>query len=243
MSCPEGPEGIRTSDGLAPRTAEQNQALREATRDRLLEAAMRLFSRHGYSATPIRKIAKEAGVAQGLLYSHYRGKEDLLKALFRRSMDDVRESFAAAASSGAVAGGAGTDSRSPLERLVASALVILKRNQEFWRLSYGVRMQEEVVEVPGSRSEGLDPRHPGLARGPFPRHRDGRSGGGIHGTADAAVQAALFFAAFDGICQHFVLDPENYPLEAVSRGLLERFAPPLPPAPPKGDIHGKRRRR
>lgn len=235
-------------DGLAPRTVEQNQALRDASRERLLAAAMRLFSRHGYSATSVRSIAGEAGVAQGLLYSHFRGKEELLKALFRRSMDDVRESFVAV-------GEPGGDPRSRLERLVSASLAILRRNLEFWRLAYGVRMQEEVVAALGPYLKAWTGEILAALEAIFrPSH-----------PADAAVQAALFFAAFDGLCQHFVLDPGQYPLEAVSRSLLERFAPagrprprpaqppaprppqaPVPSPPPlprKGDTHGKRRRR
>lgn len=218
---------------------------------------MRLFSRHGYSATSIRSIAEEAGVAQGLLYSHFQGKEDLLKALFRRSMDDVQESFAAAAA-------VGSDARPPLARLVDSALLILKRNLEFWRLSYGVRMQEEVVAVLGPDLQAwtrniLDTLEAHFraaaasakASAPAAKTAAPAAGTGVQ-AAEAAVNAALFFAAFDGMCQHFVLDPEHYPLEAVSRSLLARFTPSTRPAShpsgtrpsePKGASHDRRRRR
>lgn len=251
---------------MAPRTAEQNQVLRHASRERILAAALRLFSQHGYAATSIRMIAEAAGVAQGLMYSHFEGKEELLRSLFRRCMDDVRASFAAAG--GDPAGP--PDGRTPLERLVASALQIIRRNLDFWRLSYGVRMQEEVVKALGPdlrawtrtilttleahfRASGAALPGPGGAGDPAGSSDLGgtKIPGGTRspgGSLDPRIEAALFFAAFDGMCQHFVLDPKHYPLDAVSRGLLARFTPPATSdraaSPrPKGDSHGKRRRR
>lgn len=125
---------------MTPRTAEQNQVLRDATRERLLDAALKVFGRLGYESASVRLIAADAGLAQGLMYSHFKGKEDLLRALFRRSMDQVRTSFAAAK---------GSDTRHPLERLVQSALGLIRDNLDFWRLSYGVRMQPGVVKALG----------------------------------------------------------------------------------------------
>jgi AcrR family transcriptional regulator len=227
---------------MTPRTPDQNQALREASRERILEAAMRLFSRLGYEAASIRLIAAEAGVAQGLMYSHFRGKEELLKALFRRGMDDVRQTFAAASSSGAPG-----DGGSPLGRLVQGAVAALRRNPGFWKLSYGLRMQEGVVKALGRDLEAWTREILANLEGHFRRS----------GSGEAGVDAALFFAALDGVCQHFALDPESYPFEAVAAALVARFAPaaeartaqgkPKPAAargePVKGGRHGNANRR
>jgi AcrR family transcriptional regulator len=50
----------------------------EATRSLLLEVARENFTRHGYAATSIDDIIREAGVARGALYHHFSGKEDML---------------------------------------------------------------------------------------------------------------------------------------------------------------------
>jgi AcrR family transcriptional regulator len=52
------------------------------TRDRLLDAALRLFARHGYAGTSIAQIEEEAGLSGGSggLYKHFRSKRDLLAA-------------------------------------------------------------------------------------------------------------------------------------------------------------------
>ena len=63
-------------------------------REQLLEAAVRVFSRKGYHACRVGDIAKEAGVAYGLLYHYFTSKEELLETIFRdtwtRMLEAVR---------------------------------------------------------------------------------------------------------------------------------------------------------
>ena len=44
------------------------------------------------------------------------------------------------------------------------------------------------------------------------------------GHPDPALGARLLFAAIDGVAQHFALDPENYPLDAVADHLIASIA-------------------
>lgn len=47
----------------------------------ILQTALRLFSEQGYEATPTSRIAKEAGVSEGLIFRHFEHKEGLLSAI------------------------------------------------------------------------------------------------------------------------------------------------------------------
>lgn len=60
-------------------TRRERQA--QETRTKLVEAALDLFSRQGVDSTSIKDIGREAGVAQGLLYHYFAGKDDLLIGL------------------------------------------------------------------------------------------------------------------------------------------------------------------
>lgn len=55
------------------------------TREKIERKAMELFVSQGVTETTIRDIATAAGVAEGALYRHYRGKDELILALFQRS--------------------------------------------------------------------------------------------------------------------------------------------------------------
>ena len=66
------------------------------TRERIVDEAMRLFSRHGYAGTSIAKIEAAAGLTPGAggLYHHFSSKEAVLAAGIERRLarlDALRE--------------------------------------------------------------------------------------------------------------------------------------------------------
>lgn len=52
-------------------------------REHLIDAAGRLIARQGLAGLTVRVIAKEAGVADGVLYNHFADKEELLATALR----------------------------------------------------------------------------------------------------------------------------------------------------------------
>src|SRR5215470_13223888 len=61
------------------------------TRERLVEAAERLFAAHGYRATSVRDLTFEAGCNVASVNYHFGGKEGLYREMFRRRMVTLRE--------------------------------------------------------------------------------------------------------------------------------------------------------
>jgi AcrR family transcriptional regulator len=62
----------------------------------VLDAAARLFASGGYSATSMRDIALACEMLPGSLYYHFAAKEDLLAEVYRRGVEQLRESVEAA---------------------------------------------------------------------------------------------------------------------------------------------------
>jgi AcrR family transcriptional regulator len=58
---------------------------RPAARERILEAATRLFLRDGFRAVGVDTIIAEAGVAKMTLYAHFPSKDDLIVAYLERA--------------------------------------------------------------------------------------------------------------------------------------------------------------
>ena len=58
-------------------------------RTKLMNAAKVLFSENGFYATPTAKIAKEAGVSNGILFHYFPTKADLIHALYYDIKDRI----------------------------------------------------------------------------------------------------------------------------------------------------------
>lgn len=63
----------------------------EETRERILDAALKLFRQRGFDETTMRDIAAEAGMAVGAAYYYFRSKEELVMAFYVRTADEARE--------------------------------------------------------------------------------------------------------------------------------------------------------
>lgn len=65
------------------------QAQAQATRERIADAARRLFGTRGYGATSIEAIAEEAGVAVRTVYSAFGAKREILSLICERWLEDA----------------------------------------------------------------------------------------------------------------------------------------------------------
>jgi AcrR family transcriptional regulator len=54
----------------------------EDRREQIMEAALRVFAKKGYTRTSNKDIAREAGITPGLIYHYFESKDALLKAIF-----------------------------------------------------------------------------------------------------------------------------------------------------------------
>ena len=63
----------------------------EKTREAILDAAVKIFSRKGVSATTLSGIAKKAGVTRGAIYWHFKNKIDIFDALHERMYKPISE--------------------------------------------------------------------------------------------------------------------------------------------------------
>jgi AcrR family transcriptional regulator len=61
------------------------------TRQRLMDAALRLFREHGYDGTTVEKIAETADVAKSTYFNYFGTKEAILPALAERRMQQVAD--------------------------------------------------------------------------------------------------------------------------------------------------------
>lgn len=61
---------------------------RKNTKEKILEAAIELFSERGVSAVSVRDITKAVGIKESALYNHYKSKDALLDDILEKFMNE-----------------------------------------------------------------------------------------------------------------------------------------------------------
>src|SRR5687768_17668301 len=87
------PADFAPSDAAAPPPAAQRRSRgprwerrKDSRPSELLEAALEIFVERGFAAARLEDVAAKAGVSKGTLYLYYANKEELFKAVVRRSI-------------------------------------------------------------------------------------------------------------------------------------------------------------
>ncbi|MER7964311.1 MULTISPECIES: TetR/AcrR family transcriptional regulator [Streptomyces] len=112
-------------------TASQRGSRREATRQKLYEAAVTLIAEQGFSATTVDEIAERAGVAKGTVYYNFASKSVLFEELLRHGVGLLTASLRQAAEGTARQGLGRVDA---LDAMIRAGLVFIDRYPAFTQL-------------------------------------------------------------------------------------------------------------
>ncbi|GAA2371432.1 TetR/AcrR family transcriptional regulator [Nonomuraea africana] len=136
--------------------------MRDDTRAKIQEIALRLFTEQGYEATSLREIAEELGVTKAALYYHFKTKDDIVASLAEMRVAETDELLSWARSQPKTA-----ETRRELVSRYAAQLErsrhqeitrFLERNQTALRDHPTIhRMRERMIEVSDELSSPDDP--------------------------------------------------------------------------------------
>jgi AcrR family transcriptional regulator len=104
----------------------------QTARQRLIEAALRLFDGQGYAATSVSQIVEAAGVTKPVLYYHFGSKEGIFKELLRQGSEKMAEIL------GRHRDPAPKKSAAAIRRLFAEAHALLIENIPVVRLVHSI---------------------------------------------------------------------------------------------------------
>ncbi len=66
---------------------------KQLRREKIIEAAVKVFARKGFYNANVKDVAQQAGVADGTIYLYFKNKDDLLISLFEDKMENILERF------------------------------------------------------------------------------------------------------------------------------------------------------
>ncbi len=100
---------------------------------KILNAALELFAEEGFAATSTSKVAKAAGVSEGLIFRHFKNKEGLLAAIFEQIAERTKMVFADIVLE--------ADPKVVIEKILQLPFDIDPSEYRQWRLMYAMKWQ------------------------------------------------------------------------------------------------------
>ncbi|MEM7297774.1 MAG: helix-turn-helix domain-containing protein [Bacteroidota bacterium] len=106
--------------------------------EKILIAALELFAKEGFRSTSTSKVAKLAGVSEGLIFRHFGNKDGLLDAIIKMGEERAKELFADIVLE--------PDPRELLKKYIELAVKVKKDKEalEFWKLQFKIKWEMEV---------------------------------------------------------------------------------------------------
>ncbi|MFF3563084.1 TetR/AcrR family transcriptional regulator [Streptomyces sp. NPDC002574] len=108
-----------------------NSARRQATRQKLFQAAVTLIAEQGFSATTVDEIAERAGVAKGTVYYNFTSKNELFEELLRHGVGLLTTSLREAGDAVTARGGTHVDA---IDAMIRAGLAFIAEYPSFTQL-------------------------------------------------------------------------------------------------------------
>jgi TetR/AcrR family acrAB operon transcriptional repressor len=197
--------------------ARRTKAEALATRNRILDAAERVFSRRGASRPSLEDIAAAAGVTRGAIYWHFRNKADLFGAMLARVTLPMEE----------MVGRSGDDALTdPLGYIRRCMVTVLRKTTDdaqtrrvFEIVCHKCEYVDEMARV---RDRYVEMRAECLAeieRGVRNAVRRGLLPAGINARSAAVGLHALV----DGLISNWLLEPKYFPLAREAERMVDQY--------------------
>ncbi len=190
---------------MSPKSKQQNELIKVGRKHEISATALKLFAENGFQHTTISAIAKEAGIAKGLLYNYYDSKEALIKEIIISELHQFTNLFDS--------NNDGILTAEEFEFFIKNTIATLKKNPEHWKLYFAAFLQKDVLQILRHELEAkLMPQY--LILIDYYRRK---------GETNPEAAALLLTATLDGISLNYIHAPDAYPLEALGELILQKF--------------------
>jgi TetR/AcrR family acrAB operon transcriptional repressor len=187
------------------------------TRNRILDAAERVFSERGVAHTSLEDIAKAAGVTRGAIYWHFRNKNELFSAMVNRVSLPIEEMVARTIDD---------DGANPLLLLRKAAIDALKRtatDPQCQRVFDIVTHKCEYLEDLADVKERISHIRCGCVESTEKAMRNAVKRGFLPKDLDPHLAAIGLDAMIYGLIANWLADRKYVKLERDAGALVDRY--------------------
>ena len=109
----------------------------KSKKEKIVQAALKLFAEEGFKTTSTSNIAKEAGVSEGLIFRHFKNKNGLLEVIQQMADIKIQSIYADIINE--------EDPKELIRRAIdmGSKLIDSKEDQQIWKLRYKMKWESE----------------------------------------------------------------------------------------------------
>jgi len=104
--------------------------------EKILQAALELFAKEGYNATSTNKVAKRAGVSEGLIFRHFGNKEGLLEAIMKEGENKLKILIFDIVME--------TEPKEVIRKTIEMTSKINVSDYDFWKLQFKLKWELEI---------------------------------------------------------------------------------------------------
>lgn len=116
--------------------------------EEILNSAIKVFSRKGYSAATTSEIAKEAGIAEGTIFRYFNTKKDILKSAFMRLSKAFSKELAIERIEKVLEDYREKDEKEVIKAIMRDRLELIKENKELIKVIFTeVQFHQDFREV------------------------------------------------------------------------------------------------
>lgn len=105
--------------------------------ENIILVALHLFAENGYAATPTSKIAKKAGVSEGLIFRHFGNKKGLLKVIMENTQKEINDMFRGIFNE--------ENPKMVLKKVIQMPLTIKPEQYDYWKFQYKLRWETDYT--------------------------------------------------------------------------------------------------
>ena len=194
----------------------------EMKKDRIIKAAVKIFSRDGLHKGKIADIAEEAGIGKGTVYEYFRSKDEIFEAIFGQFFNQMFEGFRLLVNS----------DKSPLQKinemfnhtfdLLAQMTGENGHGEENWLIYFEIFLQcirddfKDMLTLPLKEiiKEFIEIISPVIDQG---------IKSGIFRSANPEYLSFILFASLDGIYLYYFLNHKSLDFEQLKRSTTDTF--------------------
>ncbi|WP_282081955.1 TetR/AcrR family transcriptional regulator [Aquimarina algiphila] len=175
-------------------------------KDQIVDAATKLFSERGFENTPISLVCEKANVSKGLIFHHFKTKNDLLREIFSKTTQLIVEISNSKQTH--------NTAQEKLLELIESFFTQLELDKMLIQLNLNIILQPNTRII---LNDLIKERSSFILNSVKSIFRDIDS-------KNSLVMSYLFIAELDGIALNYLCIFDEYPLQQIKIHIINRYS-------------------